>query len=69
MGLKKGKYAYIKSGNVFIKARIYNNLSETDPKRYELLLKITRRKPPRGSKIIDESSLPPEIKLKLSELK
>ena len=61
MGLKKGKYVYVKlSDDRYVKVRVFKGKAENVPERYIVVGPIVRR-PPFTAKIIDIYELPKDV--------
>ncbi len=67
MGLKKGKYIYIKliSGK-YVKVRVLKSKAEDVPERYVVVGPIVR-KPPLTAKVIKEEELPDNVREHLNK--
>lgn len=67
MGLKKGKYAYVKVGErAYIKVRVLKSRAEENPDRYVVIGPIVKE-PPWSARVIDLESLPEEVASKIKE--
>jgi len=69
MGLKHGKYVYVKvKDNLFVKLRVLKSREENSPDRYIILNVIQKRVPSRKARVIEIEKLPIEVKDKLLKL-
>ncbi|MEM0373165.1 MAG: DUF5622 domain-containing protein [Sulfolobaceae archaeon] len=69
MGLKHGKYAYVKvKDNLFVKVRVLKSRDENSPDRYIILNVFHKKIPSRRAEVIELEKLPIEIKDKLLKL-
>lgn len=67
MGLKKGKYVYIKLSNgKYVKVRVIKSKAEDVPERYIPVGPIVK-KPPLTAKVIKEEELPENVREHLSK--
>ncbi len=67
MGLKKGKYVYIKiNSETYVKVRVLRSKSEENPERYVVVGPIVKE-PPWTAKIIELESLPEKAASKIKE--
>ncbi len=67
MGLKKGKYVYVRISNkVYVKVRVLKSRSEENPERYIVVGPIVKE-PPWTAKVIDVETLPDEVASKIRE--
>ena len=67
MGLKKGKYVYVKIGNnAYVKVRVLKSKSEENPERYIVVGPIVKE-PPWTAKVIDLETLPDDVASKIRE--
>ncbi len=67
MGLKKGKYVYVKINNkAYVKVRVLKSKSEENPERYIVVGPIVKE-PPWTAKVIDLETLPDDVASKIRE--
>ncbi|HDD26160.1 MAG TPA: hypothetical protein ENF75_03630 [Acidilobales archaeon] len=61
MGLKKGKYVYIKLGeDRYVKVRVFKGRAENVPDKYVVVGPIVKR-PPLTARVIDILELPKDV--------
>ncbi|MCD6341167.1 MAG: DUF5622 domain-containing protein [Desulfurococcales archaeon] len=67
MGLKKGKYVYVRiNDKTYVKVRVLKSKSEENPERYIVVGPIVKE-PPWTARVIDLETLPDEVASKIME--